>query len=86
MHAHHRYELTNRLERLSATGAVRIERDELLTWYDQVRLSKAIWRDIKSRWQEIEGEKKNIDILIWEGDGFVQFLYPTGFISIDKKL
>lgn len=82
MKAHHRYELTNRLERLEATGSMRIERDELLTWYDQDRVTVKIWRDIKARWEEIAGEGEKI--LIWEGHGFFQMLYTEGFKPLNE--
>ena len=83
MQAHHRHELTNRLERLSRIGAVSIERAEILSWYGQERFSKNIWRDIKARWEEIAGA--GVEAFVWEADGLIQFIYPEGFTELSQK-
>lgn len=49
-------ELTNRMERLVATGTVRFEWWELYAWYEQSRLSKSIYRDLIDRYEAASGD------------------------------
>ena len=67
MKAHHLYELKNRLERVRRVGCAEITRDELLEWYDQARLSKSVWRDIRDQWAEMEPSEKH-PLLVGDSD------------------
>lgn len=46
-----------RLDSLYANGTAFISYGELYHWYDVERISKAPWRDLKARWDELLEEK-----------------------------
>jgi hypothetical protein len=46
-----------RLDELFANGTTIISRGELYHWYRLQRISKAPWRDLKARWEELLEEK-----------------------------
>lgn len=52
MLGHHKNELRLRLERVIDVGCAEIRRSELLRWFGQERVTKAIWRSINDMWVE----------------------------------
>ena len=53
----HEDQLWARLDKLYSTGTAHITWGEIYHWYDLQRISKAPWRDIYSRWQQLLEEK-----------------------------
>lgn len=56
----HSDELDNRLDAVKALGCVQIMWWELYSWYDAQRITKSIWRDIRSRLDDIGIEDASI--------------------------
>ena len=52
----HMNELFNRLEDVMHVGFCQVQKNELLFWYDQERLTVSIWRDIEEKWSEVAKE------------------------------
>jgi hypothetical protein len=51
----HKDEVLNRLDQIRTMGTCQMRRQELLIWWDQKRVSKGIWRDIRDWWyKELE--------------------------------
>lgn len=85
MKPHHRYELRNRIERVYSRGAVQIDRDDLLSWFECQRITVNVWREIYNMWHEISGDDHD-ELLMWEGDGFYQFICVAGFTPISDRI
>ena len=56
----HSNELENRLDAVKAVGCVQIMWWELYSWYDAQRITKNIWRDLRSRLDDIGVEDASI--------------------------
>jgi len=73
----HVEQVWTRLDELYAKGTTFIGWGELYHWYDVKRISKAPWRDLQTRWQELLEEKKEkyADPQIAEVPGGIAFFF-----------
>jgi hypothetical protein len=83
----HANELLARLEDVANVGCSVVNRNLLVHWYGQERLTVGIWRDIEEKWREVLEEStlpnKNVPLLAAEGDGFVTFIWGDGLTTDD---
>ena len=78
----HTNELLFRLETAADIGCCTIRKAELLTWYDQDRVTVSIWRDLQDKWQEIleAAEESEVPLLVGESEGVYAFVWGEGLI------
>ncbi|HMM13093.1 MAG TPA: hypothetical protein PKA57_00590 [Parvibaculum sp.] len=80
MENRHLYELMSRLDRVQDIGIAEVRVSELLKWYSQERVTKKIWRDILTKWQEIE-EDPDHTLFVGLGDGTHALIWGEGLAS-----
>lgn len=73
----HEDQLWARLDQLYANGTTYISWGEIYHWYAIQRISKAPWRDIKARWEQLLDEKGEafIDVQVAEMPGGYSFFF-----------
>lgn len=85
----HLDQLLIRLEYAHRIGCAVVDRDELLAWYRQDRLSIGIRRDIFARWREVtetERDQTPPKLLVGEADNGSRFVFVYGEgLVIDPK-
>jgi len=82
----HANELLRELENVVNVGCAVVNRNLLLHWYAQQRLTVSIWRDIQEKWQEVldqavSVQNKDVPLLAGEGDGVITFIYGEGLTT-----
>ena len=81
----HANELLSRLEDVANVGCTVINRNLLLHWYGQERLTVGIWRDIQEKWNEVLDQSalpdKKVRLLAAEGDGYLTFIWGDGLTT-----
>jgi hypothetical protein len=84
----HTNELMFRLETVADIGCCTIRKAELLTWYDQDRVTVTIWRDLQDKWHEIleaAQEKNDVPLLVGDSEGLYAFVWGKGLVPSDKQ-
>lgn len=83
----HANELLARLEDVANVGCSVINRNLLVHWYGQERLTVGIWRDIEEKWHEVLDHSalpnKKVALFAAVGDGFVTFVRGEGLTTDD---
>lgn len=63
MKPEHRYALKLKLDKLWYEGWVKFDRWELLSFFDQKRVTKSVWREIENMWADMFSEPDKADKL-----------------------
>jgi hypothetical protein len=73
----HEEQLWARLDQLYANGTTFMSWGEIYHWYRVQRISKAPWRDINARWQQLLEEKDEdfVDPQVAEVPGGISFFF-----------
>jgi hypothetical protein len=82
----HANELLSRLEDVANVGCTVVNRNLLLHWYGQERLTIGIWRDIQEKWHEVLDQStwsnKKVPLLASDADhGFVTLIWGDGLTT-----
>ena len=77
--------LLGELENVANVGRAVLNRNLLIHWYDQQRLTVSIWCDIQEKWQEVLDNNtlpnKDVPLFVGEGDGTVTLIYGEGLAT-----
>ena len=63
MKREHRYALQLKLDQLWYEGWVRFDRWELLSFFEQERVTRSVWRDIEDMWAEMFSDPDEVSKL-----------------------
>jgi hypothetical protein len=82
----HEEQLWARLDQLYANGTTFMSWGEIYHWYNVQRISKAPWRDIKARWEQLLEEKGEqfTDPKIAEVPGGISFFFSKNPGQLSK--
>ena len=82
----HEEQLWARLDQLYANGTTFMSWGEIYHWYGVQRISKAPWRDIKARWEQLLEEKSEefVDPQIAEVPGGISFFFSKAPGKLSK--
>jgi hypothetical protein len=78
--------LTARIEEVAHKGWSYITWWEAYLWYDQKKLAKNFWRDLKSRFEETNQKKDGLELHLYEDHGGVLLINGSGLNPISSKI
>jgi hypothetical protein len=94
MLSHHTAELLAKFDELFEVGVTTVTPIKLLLWYDRDRITRAVWRDLATRWRNYleDSDDAGVPLMVGENSGGATFALVWGeglttngnyFVSVD---
>jgi hypothetical protein len=84
MERRHEELLMQRVEEVAWYGVAKIMKWELKAWYKKERLAKTVWRDIKERFDAIDGQ--GWDLFCYETDESLILIHEDNLKRLSEKM
>ncbi len=87
MLAHHNAELLAKFDELFEYGVTTVTPTKLLLWYDRDRITRAVWRDLATRWANYleDSDDEEVPLMVGENTGTSYALVWGEGLTTDGK-